>query len=67
MPAVGIPFRDYPPDAIGVRDLGRNDVELTDREGRSCTGSTDEALAALAELQRGDDPNVVWSALPTVR
>ena len=59
----GLPFRDYSPDRIGVRELTHGSVEFWDRDGRSWIGSADAALAALADLHRTEDPVDVWMRL----
>jgi hypothetical protein len=45
------PVRDYSLDAIGARDLTRDEVEIMDRTGRSWIGNPDVALAALADVE----------------
>jgi hypothetical protein len=62
-----MPFRDYSPDRIGIRELAHGSVEFWDREGRSWIGSADAALVALAALHRTDDPVEVWMQLARAR
>jgi hypothetical protein len=62
-----MPFRDYSPDRIGIRELRYGSVEFWDREGRSWIGSADAALAALADLHRIEDPLDVWMRLARAR
>jgi hypothetical protein len=62
-----MPFRDYSPDRIGIRELAYGFVEFWDREGRSWIGSADAALAALADLHRTEDAVDVWMRLARAR
>jgi hypothetical protein len=62
----GVPFRDWSPDRISVRELVGGSVEFWDREGRSWIGSPDAALAVLADLRRTEDPVDVWERLARI-
>jgi hypothetical protein len=63
------PVADHLPDAIGARDLGPGEVEISDRSGNSWIGDPDVALEAIADLRPTDvgDPSAVWERLQRAR